>query len=85
MSIITFKSEISLQEHEDNSLLNNDYPIDFIFNINSLKMLFYKLRAKGNNVDSDAINEERPPWFILPYIPLMSEKFFITMKIDYKH
>ena len=49
-----------------NTLLNNDYPIDFIFNtINSrLKMLFHKLRTKGNSVDSDTTNEERPLWFV---------------------
>jgi len=56
-----------------NSLLNNDYPIDFIFNTNShLKVLFLtnKLRTKKNNVDSDSTNEERPPWFILSSIDI---------------
>ena len=51
-----------------NTLLHNDYPIDFIFNtINSrLKILFHKLRMKGNNVDSDTTNEKHPSWFVLP-------------------
>ena len=46
-----------------NILLNNDYLIDFIFNIinSRLKMMFHKLRTKRNNVDSDTTTKERLP------------------------
>jgi len=56
--------------------------IDFIFNIinSCLKMLFHKLRTQENNVNNDITNEKRPPWFVLSYVPLMSEKFFTIMK-----
>ncbi|KYN36141.1 hypothetical protein ALC56_09516 [Trachymyrmex septentrionalis] len=65
-----------------NTLLHNDYPIDFIFNnINSrLKILFQKLRMKENDVVSDDADEEHPPWFILSYVPPISEKFFMIIK-----
>jgi len=56
--------------------------IRLIFNIinSCLKVLLHKLRTKENNVTSDTTNEERSPWFVLPYIQSMSEKFFTVIK-----
>jgi len=43
-------------------------------------MLFHKLRTKRDNVTNDTANEEHPPWFVLPYVPSISEKFFTIIK-----
>ncbi|KYN22199.1 hypothetical protein ALC57_05409, partial [Trachymyrmex cornetzi] len=71
-----------------NTLLENDYPIDFILNTMNarIKLLLHKLTTKvdNNNVTEDS-NEERPSWFVLPYAPQMSDKFFsIAKKLDVK-
>jgi hypothetical protein len=57
-------------------LLNNDYPVQLIFEtINSrLKSLIYKQTLK--QTDSDRIDDkEKTPWFVLPYVPDISDKF----------
>ncbi|KYN17046.1 hypothetical protein ALC57_10682 [Trachymyrmex cornetzi] len=58
-------------------LLNNDYPLDFIFKtINlRLKSLFYNQTMKQNNVNSNDTRDEMKPWITLPYIPQISDKF----------
>ena len=63
-----------------NTLLNNDYPIDFIFNTidSRLKLLFRKLMMKWNHIVT--INKYSS-WFILPYVSTVSEKFFFIKNI----
>ncbi|KYN29802.1 hypothetical protein ALC57_00753 [Trachymyrmex cornetzi] len=58
-------------------LLNNDYPLDFIFKtINlRLKSLFYSQTMKQNNANSNDTRDEMKPWITLPYIPQISDKF----------
>ena len=71
-----------------NILLINDYPAKFIFEtINSrIKYLINQstTKQKNNNVDNDTTNN-RASWFLLPYVPLISEKFkTITNKFNIK-
>lgn len=62
-----------------NVLLENDYPIDFIFKIINarLKSLFLKRTLKQNNdiCTTSNKNENKTSWFTIPYIPNTSDKF----------
>jgi hypothetical protein len=71
-----------------NTLLINDYPAKFIFEtINSrIKSLINQSTIKqiDNNTDMDTTNN-RASWFLLPYIPTISDKFkTITNKFNVK-
>jgi len=70
-------------------LLNNDYPIEFIFNtINSrLDYLFMKQKRERIISNNDNSNEctDRKRWFTIPYIHSISNRFKnITKDLDTK-
>ncbi|XP_071638462.1 uncharacterized protein [Temnothorax longispinosus] len=56
-------------------LLNNDYPLDLIFNTihERLKSLFYKQTKKQNSDDVDDASFKK--WFTVPFFPSFSAKF----------
>ncbi|KYN22564.1 hypothetical protein ALC57_05036, partial [Trachymyrmex cornetzi] len=58
------------------TLLNNDYPIDLIFNtINTrLKILFHKGTIQQKE-SIDEISRDFTSWFVLPYVPKISDEF----------
>ena len=65
-----------------NLLLNNNYPLQFIFNTirNRIKHHFFK---KSNNITPDTEVEKK--FFVIPYIKNVSEKFkFINSEHDCK-
>jgi len=55
-------------------LLENDYPLEFIFDNNINKRLKNINNLKKKKQDSDNIESIRP-WFTVPYVPMFSEKF----------
>ncbi|XP_039311308.1 uncharacterized protein LOC120359073 [Solenopsis invicta] len=70
-----------------NTLLTNNYPVEFIFEtINSrLKSLINKKTINQIDENTDIDTNNRAPWFLLPYIPSISEKFkTITKKLNVK-
>ncbi|KYN29986.1 hypothetical protein ALC57_00554 [Trachymyrmex cornetzi] len=58
------------------TLLNNDYPLDFIFdNVNArLKSLCYKQTLKQNS-DKNSVDTKNFPWITIPYVQNILEKF----------
>jgi len=63
------------------TLLSNDYPLQFIFDTIStrLKTLFKKRTKKQNN--EDLTNEDRKRWFVVPFIEKLTDKFKNIAKI----
>jgi hypothetical protein len=67
------------------TLLKNDYPAEFIFEtINTrLKSLIYRKTFKQNNFSSNNDEKAQPPWFVVPYISSISDKFkYITKDLN---
>ncbi|KYN20120.1 hypothetical protein ALC57_07527, partial [Trachymyrmex cornetzi] len=67
------------------TLLINDYPLDFIFETinNRLKSLVHKktLKQKQQTNDDNSINElDNKSWFVVPYINNITEKFIDIVK-----
>ncbi|KYN27889.1 hypothetical protein ALC57_02707, partial [Trachymyrmex cornetzi] len=58
-------------------LLNNDYPVDFIFNVmnDRLKSLVYKKTLKKNSDRETSIDNIRKTWFSFSYVAKISDKF----------
>jgi len=68
--------------HEKNltlviNTLNNDYPLNFIFNTvnNRLKSLLHKKTNKQTDSSSSENVIKKSPWFLVPYVPRISNKF----------
>lgn len=67
-----------------NILFMNDYPAGFIFEtINSrIKHLINLSKHTDTNNDTDTKNK-KSPWFLLPYVPTISDKFkYFTNKFN---
>ena len=68
-----------------NILLNNDYPLDFIFKTikTRLKYLIYNGNATLKDSTNDSESEHVKNWFTIPFIDSVSNKFRgITMDIN---
>ncbi|KYN16034.1 hypothetical protein ALC57_11718, partial [Trachymyrmex cornetzi] len=59
------------------TLLNNDYPVDFIFNtINErLKSLIYNKTSKQKVMTETPVEVVKKSWFLVPFVSKISEKF----------
>ena len=57
-------------DHIIKILLNNDYPLDFIF-----KIINNRIRAHNKNFLKDKNNQSAKKFFIIPYVKNISEKF----------
>ncbi|KYN06950.1 hypothetical protein ALC62_02072, partial [Cyphomyrmex costatus] len=65
-----------------NILLNNDYPLSFIFDTINQRLSYLNKNKSGNNhtsnqvtTNNDDVNKKTPTWLTVPFIPLHTEKF----------
>lgn len=67
-------------DHIINILLDNNYPLDFIYNIckQRLKYNFLKNNDLKTFLTNNILDEKPPRWFVMPYIHNFSEKFLLT-------
>ncbi|KYN16156.1 hypothetical protein ALC57_11588 [Trachymyrmex cornetzi] len=67
------------------TLLNNDYPVDFIFNVmnDRLKSLLHGKTLRQNSENDNGTDVINNMWFAFPYVTNVSDKFRDITK-DYK-
>jgi len=66
------------------TLLNNDYPLNFIFNTINKRLKYYfkkHIRSNSNNNEEDV----RLRWFTILYIPIVSEKLKDNYRFRYQY
>jgi len=69
------------------TLLNNDYPIDFIFHVMSdrLKSLTHKKTFRQMNTSTNESDIDKIKWFTIPYVNSLSKKFnMVTVGTKFK-
>ncbi|KYN10230.1 hypothetical protein ALC57_17645, partial [Trachymyrmex cornetzi] len=63
-------------EHIVSTLLRNNYPIELIFNtINARLKILFHIDTIQQKESSDEIKRDCTSWFVLPYVPKISDEF----------
>jgi len=63
------------------TLLNNDYPLNFIFDTINERLKYHAMKNARNFFKEDVQNNDgRSRWFTVPYIPIISEKLKNAVK-----